>query len=256
MGAFSQEDQWDVYMAQYEKGAGSTVINMSLKEFAPITDYPFLLITGVALIDCSKEGLPTKDEFEVLYKISDKVKSIVDSNSKNKAAGTFSYQCERKDYYYVTDTTSLRKILEAAYQQDFPAYKYSINIRQDKNWEAYLTFLYPNEETSEYMSNQKVILNLSEAGDNLAKERQVDHWLYFKTEVGRNSFISYALSEKYKIESKAFTKDAELKYQLQISRVDKVDIESISKITIALRKKAKSLNGQYDGWETFVIKEK
>ena len=254
--SFSQGENWDVYMAQYEKGVGSTLINMSLKEYAPTKEFPFLLTTGVKLIKCSEDGLPTKNEFEVLYQISDKMKSLIDSKSKNKSAGTFSYQCERLDYYYLTDTIGIRQLLESAYQKGFPNYKYSINIKNDKDWEAYLTFLYPNEETYEYMSNQKVILNLTKEGDDLSKPRQVDHWLFFQTEADRNKFIPYVVKEKFKVESKKFVNDAKLKYQLQISRIDNVNIDSISKITIELRKKAKELNGEYDGWETFVIKGK
>lgn len=256
LSAFTQEENWDVYMAQYKKGAGSTVINMSLKEVAPVKELPYLLSTGVTIIKCATEGLPAKDEFDMLYKISDNIKAIVDSRTKNEFAGTFSYQCERNDYYYLTDTVGIRKLLESAYKTAFPKYKFSINIRKDEEWEAYLTFLYPNDETFEYMSNDKVILKLSEAGDNLTKPRQVDHWLYFKTEADRDKFIPYALKEKFKVESKQFNKNVKLKYQLQISRIDKVDVNSISKVTIELRKKAKELNGVYDGWETFVVKSK
>jgi Regulator of ribonuclease activity B/Family of unknown function (DUF695) len=254
--SFSQEDHWDVYLAQYEKGAGSTLVNMSLKESAPMKQFPFLLKTGVKLINCSGDGLPAKDEFEVLYQISDKIRFVIDSMSKSKPAGTFSYQCERIDYYYINDTNSVRKLLESAYKTGFPNYKYTIDIANDQNWEAYLTFLYPNEETSEYMSNEKVVLNLNKEGDDLSKPRQVDHWIYFKTEPDRNKFITYALKEKFKVENRKYAKDSKLHYQLQISRIDHVDIESISKITIRLRKKAKEQNGEYDGWETFVIKEK
>ena len=256
LSSFSQEENWDVYMAQYEKGVGSTMINMSLKEVAPVKQIPYLLSTGVALIKCSPDGLPEKDEFDMLYKISDRIKYVLDSIKKNKFAGTFSYQCERNDYYYLTDTVGIRKVLESAYIAAFPKYKYSINIRKDEQWEAYLTFLYPNDETFEYMSNQKVILKLTEEGDDLAKPRQVDHWLYFKTAADRDKFIAYALKEKFKVESKQFNKDLQLNYQLQISRIDNVNIDSISKITIELRKKAKELNGAYDGWETFVVKSK
>jgi hypothetical protein len=254
--AFSQEENWDVYMAQYEKGVGSTIINMSLKNSAPIKEFPYMLKTGVKLINCSVEGLPAKEEFDVLYAISDKVKSVIDSNLKNKAVGTFSYQCERIDYYYVSDTNRIRKLLESAYQKNFPDYKYSITFRKDSSWEAYLEFLYPNEETYEYMTNDKVILNLIKEGDDLSKPRQVDHWLYFKSEADRDNFIPFAVLEKYKVESKEFLKDSKLKYKLQISRMDKVDVGSISKITLELRKKAKQLNGVYDGWETFVIRSK
>ena len=188
LSSFSQEENWDVYMAQYEKGAGSTMINMSLKEVAPVKQLPYLLSTGVTLINCSDDGLPVKGEFDMLYKISDRIKYVVDSITKNKFAGTFSYQCERNDYYYLTDTVGIRKYLESAYKTAFPKYKYKINIRKDEQWEAFLTFLYPNDETFEYMSNQKVILKLSEQGDDLTKPRKVDHWLYFKTEAERDKF--------------------------------------------------------------------
>ncbi len=43
-------------------------------------------------------------------------------------------------------------------------------------------------------------------------------------------------------------------YKLQISRIDKVDISSISKLTLELRKQAVHCNGEYDGWETFLVK--
>lgn len=256
LNLFSQEENWDVYLAQYQKGVGSTLINMSLKGSAPMKEFIYLLKIGVNVIDCTSEGLPSKGEFKMLYKISDKIKFIVDSISKNKAAGTFSYQCERTDYYYLTDTTGMLEFIESAFFANFPGYKHTITIRKDQNWEAYLTFLYPNLESYEYMTNEKVVLNLTKEGDDLTMPRQVDHWVYFKTEVDRNAFISFALNEKFKVESKNFLKDGHLKYQLQISRTDNVDMKSITAITMQLRKKAKELNGEYDGWETFVMKGK
>ena len=253
--SFSQQENWEVYMAQYQKGPGSTLINMSLKETAPIKQFPYLLTTGVKFIDCSNEGLPVKDGFEILYKISDTIKNIIDLKLKNKAAGTFTYQCERIDYYYLTDTTGIRKLLGSAYERNFPEYEYSINIRNDKEWNGYLTFLYPNEISYEYMVNQKVITKLTNEGDDLSKARKVDHWLFFKTESDRTKVRAYAEKQKFKIESENVAKESKLKYPVQISRTDNVDAKSISAITIGLRKKAKELNGEYDGWETVVVKQ-
>ena len=70
------------------------------------------------------------------------------------------------------------------------------------------------------------------------------------------NFIKILLKiQGFKIESESKTKDKNYPYQLQISRIDFVDMESINNITIKLRKKANELNGEYDGWETFVITE-
>ncbi|HWI93659.1 MAG TPA: DUF695 domain-containing protein [Flavisolibacter sp.] len=253
--ASAQQDdgQWDVYMAQYEKGVGSTVINMGLKSKAPDKSFRFLLSTGVHFSDCNSDGFPSQAEFQKLYVISDSVKRIVDLNVSNIMAGTFTYQCDRKDYYYIKDTNNIRLKLSALYKKQFPGYQPIINIREDASWEAYLTFLYPNEETMEYMNNEKVVTKLREAGDKLDKERQVDHWLYFSNAKSRDSFIVYAKAKDFKIESKE-TREGAKPFQLHISRVDIVDLPSISKLTLELRREARKYDGDYDGWEAFVVR--
>jgi hypothetical protein len=251
--SFAQDNEWDVYMAQYEKGIGSTIINLSLKEKAPLKQFPYLLQIGVKLITCNKEGLPGEDEFETLYGVSDTMKAITDALVANHAAGTFSYQCQRTDYYYIADTNGVRKAITQAFEALFPNYSYTIKLQPDPNWQAYLEFLYPNEVSFEYMQNEKVILALQKAGDKLQKPRQVDHWIYFKSEADREQFIAFVLKENYKVEKKEQRRDGTLPFTLQISRVDRVDADSISLITIVLRKKAKELFGDYDGWETSVV---
>lgn len=251
--SFAQDDEWDVYMAQYEKGIGSTIINLSLKEKAPLKQFPYLLQIGIQLMNCNKEGLPGEDEFELLYNVSDTLKAITDSLVMNKAAGTFSYQCRRTEYYYIADTNGIRKALAQAFQTFFPRYSYTIKLQPDPNWQAYLEFLYPNEVSFEYMQNEKVILALQKAGDKLQKPRQVDHWIYFKSETDREQFISFVLKENYKVQKKEHRQNSPLPFALQISRVDRVDADSISLVTSMLRKKAKELFGDYNGWETVVV---
>lgn len=255
LSALSQEEKWDVYMAQYEKGPGSTLINMGLKEKAPVKNLPFLLKAGVKMLDCSKEGLPSDGEMNALHAISDTMKSVISATRQFMEAGTFSYQCHRTDYYYIGDTLGIRDRLEVAFRKYFPQYEYSITVKPDSAWEAYLTFLYPNEETQEYMSNEKVVEKLAQSGDDLTQSRQVDHWIYFKTEDERTLFLAYAEKENFKLEGKKYLANSELPYSLHISRKDKVDLASISAITLLLRRKAKELNGDYDGWETFVVKK-
>ena len=241
-------------MARYEEGPGSTLVNMSLLTKAPMKQYPYLLKAGVKLKKCSDDGLFTPAESDVLYSISDKIKASIDSLEKNISAGTFTCQCLRTDYYYIGDTTNARAVLAATFKTYLPNYEYIIEIRPDSAWNSYLKFLYPNEETMEYIENGKVVMNLSKEGDDLSKPRQVDHWLYFKTEADRATFLQYALQEKFKVEGKEYTSKGKLHYQLHLSRTDMVDLGSICPITLKLRKKAKELNGEYDGWETFVIK--
>jgi len=251
----SQSENWDVYLAQYDEGVGSTTLNMDLINRAPIRELSFLVVTGVTAQECPQDGLPSGKEFNNLYNISDDVNQLITSITKSESVGTFTCQCDRHVYFYVQDTLLIRDKLTALYNDKYKTYPYYIEISPDLEWEAYLTFLYPNEEIQEYMSNTKVLEQLESAGDKLVKPRTIDHWLYFKSKADRDAFIKYAALDKFKIESADFINDSEFPYQLHISRVNSVDIQAISMLTLALRKKAKEFNGDYDGWECVVVKD-
>lgn len=250
------KEEWDTYMASYQRGAGSVLLNMALKEKAPVQTYQYLVITGVKIKDCSPDGFPTPQEFQTLYKISDGINDLIDKKKRRILAGTFTYQCERTDYYYVNDTLLLRKYLADYYKTYFPQYPFIIEIQEDRNWSRYLQFLYPNDETKESMANQKVILQLTKAGDKLTKERRIDHWLYFKTEEDRRSFFLKVADQKFLVEKMDFMKDGRTyPYSLQMYRTDKPEPAIITRLTLYLGKEAGKYNGIYDGWETFVVKD-
>lgn len=63
----------------------------------------------------------------------------------------------------------------------------------------------------------------------------------------------YAQAKGFKIESKEM-RDSAKPYQMHISRVDKADLPSISKLTLELKRAAAKYDGDYDGWETFVVR--
>src|SRR5688572_16516836 len=132
----AQEDNWDVYLAQYEKGVGSTMFNETLRDIAPLSSYTFLLKAGVKYTDCDKDGFPLNSDFSKLHVISDSIQKLIAVKYPFRHAGTFTYQCERIDYFYVRDTTNLSKTLEDLFKREFSTYKSLIEIRADSKWEA------------------------------------------------------------------------------------------------------------------------
>lgn len=251
--AKGQDAYWDTYLARYDKGVGSVTLNMDLVKVAPVGDLPFLVITGVGFKACTGEGLPEKDEFDKLYKVSNAVNKVIFSSTKSELAGTFTYQCQRLDYLFVKDTVGLREKLVHLYKNSYRSYPYYINIRLDRDWDAYLNFLYPNEETRAFMQNSRVVDQLKEAGDKLDQPRIIEHWLYFESEEGRRTFIGYITGLKFKVQSVKNLNSSKFSYQLQIARPDRADLESISTLTRALREKAKEYGGEYDGWTSPVV---
>lgn len=251
----AQNANFDDGKAQYRTGAGNTISNKDLKINPPITDLPFVLITGVKFKNCDR-GVPTETELSNLDRVSDSIYINVTTHVKNIMAGTFTYQCERLEYYYIADTAKIRERLIALYQNHFSSYEPYINIKADKNREAYLKFLYPNEETMEYMQNEKVLIGLEKQGDKLDKERPVNHRIYFASEKDMACFIPYATQHKFNVAEKGKGKpnEKDKAFILRISRSDKVDLAAISKITVELRREAKQCKGLYDGWDTVVVR--
>ncbi len=253
--ALSQSDGWDVYLARFDKGPGSVLVDMSLLDRAPVKNLRAVVVTGVGFKNCNSEGLPEQDELTKLYRVSDSVEALIKHRGAYQLAGTFTYQCERLDYFYVTDTVQLRKKLLSLYKTRFPEYKPSITIRLDTAWTLYRKFLYPSETIYEYMQNEKVLMALQKAGDSLTKARVVDHFFYFKTKEARSSFWIYASTYGFKLESQENTADPDFPCKLHVSRMDKVDLKSISEVTIVLRKEARKYGGKYDGWETVLVRK-
>lgn len=252
--AIAQSGEWDTYLARYEKGPGSTLVNMALKQKAPDSTRPFLFAAGVKFKNCTNEGLPASSAFISLNRISDSIVALLDKHPGTVLAGTFSYQCERKDYFYVADTSGLRSAVTLLLAAQFPGYTPAFLIKEDKVWDAYLHFLYPNEQTRLYMQNQGIIMRLEKSGDNTALTRPVDHYLYFKSPKDRECFIYKALSQHYRVVAKDSSNHTGSPYSLHISREDKADLATINKITSWIKAEATRCKGEYDGWETIIRK--
>jgi len=250
----AQQPQWETYMGQYENGPGSTIVDMAVKNVAPVKDMSYLLATGIGFDKCNADGLPEKEAFPELYKVSDAVKLFMDNNRQHIFTGTFTYQCERLDHYYIKDTADLRQRLIKFYDDSFPGIKYRINIKADNIWQDYLDFLYPNAVSLEFIANEKVIAKLKEAGDQPERERPIQHLIYFKTEADQQCFLPYVLKLKFKVTAKEKTTDPNRPLKVYLSRIDKAELSAISAITIDLKRMAMRCNGEYDGWETAVVK--
>ncbi|WP_306643372.1 DUF695 domain-containing protein [Sanyastnella coralliicola] len=254
LSAQGDTDNWDVYMAQYDLGPGSTVLNLDLINRAPIANLPTLLVTGVTTPNCGEDGFPTSEELDVLYPIADEIIEELGRLTSSENVGSFTYQCERLEYFYIADSTGIREHLESLYQENYPQYKFYINIESDPDWKAYQEFLYPNEETLEFMANNKVLLQLSNAGDNLLQARMIDHFILFENETELKLFERWAKEQGYASASTTLDRSNDLPYTLHIARVDHVKPPEINNLTYSLRRKAEEMGGVYDGWETVVVR--
>ena len=244
------QDDWIEYVSIKEKGPMSVSLDLKLDLIKP--NYSNLLIVGGQFKNCLNNGFPSEDSLDKIFAFSDTTLVAIDKITKNRLAGYITFQCMTFDVFYVKDTLNLRAELNKTFDDNFPRVKTVIEIKRDKNWSYYNSFLYPRNFSSEFLIDQDYLHDLVLQGDDLQGLRKVNHWIYFKSVEKRNHMGEALKKLNFSLDSIAYQKDRQFPFQLTISRQDSILPMSIYDLTNMLRSLSASMNGLYDGWSTEV----
>jgi uncharacterized protein (TIGR01619 family) len=248
-------ENWDIYMEYIEGKLASFLLDMDIWKEIDIEKYKHCFYLELKIKEPNEDGFPFGDESEKLNEVEDSfTESLGYKNNIN--VGRITTNGVRKVIYYSTKGLD-NNILEVA-KSFIRQTGYQFNIIQivEKNaWEYYYNFLYPSKYQKEHMANRKVVDSLVSHGDKLEESRKVEHWLYFNNGIKMKLFVDEIQKMGYNIESINNKLDEEVgKYMLIISRIELVDYNSINKVTDFLLEILKKYEGEYNGWETYVIK--
>ncbi len=249
------EADWDSYFTNVDDKYSSIAVDLGLAKIAPVKTQPNVMWVSIKMLNPRSDGLSSQEESTILWEIEDKLVNQFSSKFEMSFVGRLTSDGDRSLYFYIGDSLLYDKIISEVFSS-YPKYQYDFGIKEDKNWGGYLDFLYPMPQQMRSIMNRRVIDNLESKGDKLTKDRPVFHWIYFKTKDDRTIFLENIKDQNFKIEKQNTDKSyGEYPFGLQISRTDKVDLESLDEYVLFLWKLAQENNGDYDGWETSVEKE-
>jgi len=244
------QDAWVEYVLIKDKGVMSVSLDLNLDLVKP--NYRNLLVVGTKYTKCLKNGFPTEDGLNDIYRFSDSITVAVDKITLNRLAGFITYQCMAFDVFYVKDTIGLRNEIKHLVKENFNPERTYVEIKKDKSWDYYSNYLYPRDFSSEFLIDQNYLHDLVLQGDDLQGVRKVNHWVYFKSLEKRNLFGSKLKKLKFSLDSIAYKTDRAFPYELTVSRQDSIDPVSIYNLTSMLRLMSETMNAKYDGWSTEV----
>lgn len=249
------QEEWEFYLTNIDGNPGSIMVDLGLISIAPIPDHETIVWVSVKMNQPKENGLSTSGKIEILGQIEDSLVTKLNKKHNCTFVGRATTDGNRDFYFYFGNTTLYDKSISEAMVQ-FPKYTYDFGTKADKDWKSYFDFLYPLPKQLQSIQNRRVIEQLEKGGDKLTKAREVDHWIYFKTEADRETFLQKISTENFSIVDKDFDKELdEAPFGLHIKRVDKVDQESVDQYVIHLWQLASESNGDYDGWETSIEKD-
>lgn len=253
--AKSHQEEWDFYMLNLDDKIASIYLDLGLKSVAPISGKDNIFWISIKMNNPRENGLSSQEESGKLWEIEDLIVDKINSNHDVVYVGRLTINNHRDIYFYFGEDKMLDKTLSDCMVR-FPKYEYDFGIKENDKWESYFNFLYPSPKSFQSILNRRVVDYMEEQGDKLEKERQIDHWIYFKSEKERSLYEIEVQKKGFEITGKnSDIENAERKYQLVISRKDKVSLSELNNFTIELWELANKLNGDYDGWEAPVIIE-
>jgi uncharacterized protein (TIGR01619 family) len=244
-------ENWDVYFGFIDEKPASVVLDMDAFNEINTEEYQYAHCLRLIVKNPTEDGFPINNEADHLGEIEESaIDFLASQNFIN--VGRITTDGVRDIIFYSRQVAS-DPIAEAAKRFVQPTgYEASIfQIEEDDNWEFYFDFLYPNPYQLQHMGNRQVVEHLEDSGDTLEIPRKVEHWLYFESAKMMKRFAKAVKKEGFALENET---QEEGKYILTISRVDVVDFQSINEVTDLLVEIAEQYEGEYDGWETVVIK--
>ena len=249
------QEEWEFYFSNVNDKLGSLFVDLGLYKVAPIADKPNVVWVSIKMNNPREDGLSSQEESGLLGDIEDALVDKIVSKHNVIYVGRLTSAGDRDLYFYFGDTTLYDKTISDV-MIAYPKYQFDFGSKEDKEWSGYFDFLYPTPKQYQNIQNRRVVEQLEQGGDKLTKSREVFHWIYFKSERDRGSFLERIKSDNFSIVNKGVDKSlGDFAYQLQIKRVDKVYLNSVNDYVIHLWHLANETNGDYDGWETSIEKD-
>ena len=246
-------EHWDMYFGYIENKLASVVLDMDVFQEIAMGEYSHSFCLRLIVKQPNEDGFPIGSEAEKMAEVEDSCIELLKSKNfinvgriTTDGARDVIFYSNQKDSNYLVEAAELH-IKQAGMQFEI------FDIKEDEIWGFYFDFLYPNQYQQQHMGNRQVVDSLEEAGDNLEVPRKVEHWLYFDDAKMRKRFTKEVKKLGFTVDEEETSEEGE--YLLTISRIDSVDFHSINKVTDFLVETSEKYNGEYDGWETFVIEE-
>ncbi len=223
-------------------------------ESAPITKQnQNVLIVSISLDRMQSDGLPLRTDLKKLDTLEDELIAQLHSGLGAIYTGRYTANGKRDFYFYTNDTSRYTGLVQSVLNA-YP-YRSKTICKNDSALSNYREVLYPTRIEMQRIYSRRMIGYLVDAGDPLTVPRAVDHLIFFKTDSDRRKFAAIVIDKRFSIiraEEEKGIKDRP--FSLEVSRIDKVDEDSIDEVSLYLWELAQKFSARYEGWETVVVK--
>ena len=244
---------WEEYIKIVDAHPAMVSLNVSASEDGSNEDHGYVAFVKVKLNVVTEDGFVSKDEIDQISFIEDRIE--LDSLryrhgqyvGRVVSAGSITFIYYLKLDFEWSDTVNVA-------MSNFEDYSFEFGSRMDSEWEVYQKLLFPTASEWQMIHNHHACDELKSSGDNLRIQRAIEHTSYFKTPEIRDEFSKFIEIENFKIQKHTEPNEEMPFYGVKYYRIDIPFYTNIDNLTLTLIDHSQNYNGQYDGWETSLVK--
>lgn len=238
-------DDWDFYSLRVDDEPASIFVDLGIRAEAPIQSHPTMAYVRVLMLKPREDGLSSQDEFDDLVALEDRIVEKLAKEGWAIFVGRNTSGGNRDFYFYTRNAAGFEATAKKA-MREFPSYQYQMGTRRDADWRTYFEFLHPSQRSMQLIMNRRVRQQLEKNGDDLNKERKVDHLVLLPTLEAQSTFVSGVKGEGFSIECAPNDANDDGQFSVEFSRSDRP--AEIDDLVLSLFDRTTALGGVYDGW--------
>jgi hypothetical protein len=247
---YPMSDEWIFYPCQMGDQKASIFYDHGIRETIDQIAPPQLLKVRVPLKHPRQDGLSSNEEYQQLCNLEDDLQGLV-----VKHAAIYVGRVTVGGYRYIhvftsdseTDWSARLRVLGERHD-----YHLAFVLTADSNRTGYWKDLFPNEDDWQVIQDLRVLDAIAKRGDDGSSPRHIDHWAYFAVGDAAEQFLRWIQERGYS--SGIIDTADDGKFRVRFAHKGTLELSDITSHSMALRRKASELGGDYDGWETSVCK--
>jgi uncharacterized protein (TIGR01619 family) len=245
------QSSWDVFTGTFNDEPAFVLVDSGFLGAAPLASHSDLVLCRIPVRALAEDRFPTPAAFEIIYRFEDGLNALLG---------------EAGDYYYVGRlgmpqqvmfhiyTNRAADLVDAINSSDMlrSISEFRCDVMPDPTWDAYRDVLLPGPETRNNVENEKVRQGLISNGDDLTTPRTVDHFAYFESVDGLNTFRHVVADAGYDIVEAAAVRNDRGLFALSFAKSQ--NPAELDPVTWSLHLIAEKHGGIYDGWACPVVR--
>lgn len=243
---------WDFYLSEIDGKSVSIYLDLGIADDAPLERWPVLASIHLHLPKPHEDGRSSEAEIETLKAIEDALTMHLVSKSTTYV-GRVTGDARIDFYFYIVHAKGWSEQV-AIVLSAFPGYAFECRTRPDRDWTTYFEMLFPSDEDRERIQNRRICDSLKKSGDRLEVARLIEHWAYFATANARQKFTHKATELGYCVAETVDPEDPGDQFGIRLTSTGIPSHDNIDALTLPLFRAAGECNGDYEGWETVVVR--